>query len=238
MYSDVPVPIAATLSLDMTMGAIFVGVMISAMLYGISVHQLAIYYRLLENGVSNFPRFSYDFYLNKRTRHDAGLPNPNTDDTLKTRGSSDIQILDTIQLGLAILALYFYLVTYRGNYQVLLQLNWSIRSQYPFSMASDVGVQALYAVRIWKFCLCRGFVGLHNSSRVNLYGGPYNLLNLPSIRVPLYIPWVATATTDLVIAGITCFYLHKGKEITRRSSTIKIITALMPFVVMSGLMTW
>ncbi|KAK0203253.1 hypothetical protein DFS33DRAFT_1346227 [Desarmillaria ectypa] len=113
MSSLVPVPIADIPSLDMTMGAIFVGLMFTAMLYGISIPQLVIYHR----------RYSKDPQL---FRYSVCL----------------LWILDTVQLGLAILALYFYLVSSHGNYQALLQLNWSIRSQYPISMAIIVGVQA------------------------------------------------------------------------------------------------
>ncbi|KAK0457260.1 uncharacterized protein EV420DRAFT_515798 [Desarmillaria tabescens] len=226
MSLDPLAPITATPSLDMTMGATFIGLIITAMLYGISVPQLVIYYR----------RYSKDPRL---FQYSIGL----------------LWIFDTIQLGLAILALYFYLVTSHGNYQALLQLNWSIRSQYPFSMATVVGVQPLYAVRIWKFgrhyhsvrllpwCgAFTQFVSFAATLAGGIYStyinyGPHDLLTLPSIRVPLYIAFVATAITDLVVAGIMCFYLHKGKGTTRLSRTIKIIIGLTWLVVMSGLVT-
>ncbi|KAK0238293.1 hypothetical protein EDD85DRAFT_950513 [Armillaria nabsnona] len=96
MSSDAPGPIAAnTPSLGMTMGTIFFGLMITAMLHGISVPQLVIYYR----------RYSKDPRL---FRYSIGL----------------FWFLDTVQLALAINALYFYLVSSHGNYQALLQLNW------------------------------------------------------------------------------------------------------------------
>ncbi|PBK91890.1 hypothetical protein ARMGADRAFT_192017 [Armillaria gallica] len=221
MSSDAPAPIAAnTPSLGMTMGTIFFGLMITAMLHGISVPQLVIYYR----------RYSTDPRL---FRYSIGL----------------FWFLDTVQLGLAINALYFYLVSSHGNYQALLQLNWSIRSQYTISMAVVVGVQALYAVRIWKFgrhfhvvlpwC---AFLSVAASLATGIYAvyadyGPHNLLSLPSIKVPIDTVFATTAATDLIIAGIMCFYLHKGREMTHMSSTIKIVVALMRLVIMSGLVT-
>ncbi|SJL17476.1 uncharacterized protein ARMOST_21028 [Armillaria ostoyae] len=134
MSSDAPVPIADTPSLGMTMGTVFFGLMITAMLHGISVPQLVIYYR----------RYSKDPRL---FRYSVCADTAHSPFSL-IRFCTQIGLfwfLDTVQLGLSINALYFYLVSSHGNYQALLQFNWqamSIRSQYTISMAVIVGVQA------------------------------------------------------------------------------------------------
>ncbi|KAK0421607.1 hypothetical protein EV421DRAFT_2044063 [Armillaria borealis] len=122
---------------------------------------------------------------------------------------------------------------------ISLAIVMSIRSQYTISMAVIVGVQALYAVRIWKFgrhfhvvlpwC---AFLSVAASLATGIYAvysdyGPHNLLSLTSIRVPIDTVYATTAATDLIIAGIMCFYLHKGREMTRMSSTIKIVVVLL-----------
>ncbi|PBK66753.1 hypothetical protein ARMSODRAFT_977318 [Armillaria solidipes] len=212
MSSDAPVPVTDMPSLGMAMGGPLAGLSITAMLYGISIPQLVIYYRRYPNDP---PLFRYSIVL--------------------------LWILDTLQLALISSALYFYLVTSHGNYQALLKFTWTLRSQNTVSRVIVVGIQALYAVRIWKLSLCGGYLGVELEETLPdaIYASyiVQDFLSLSSVSVPISTVFATTAVTDIVIAGVMCFCLHKGREITRVSSTIKIIVTLMRLVIMSGLTT-
>ncbi|KAK0431979.1 hypothetical protein EV421DRAFT_128858 [Armillaria borealis] len=45
------------------------------------------------------------------------------------------------------------------------------------------------------------------------------------------------SAADFIIAGVMCFYLHKGRSMTTFSNTTKTIVKLMRIVVISGLLT-
>ncbi|KAK0431988.1 hypothetical protein EV421DRAFT_129936 [Armillaria borealis] len=210
MSSDVPVPVADMPSLGMAMGGPLAGLSITAMLYGISIPQLVIYYRRYPND----PRlFRYSIVL--------------------------LWILDTLQLALISSALYFYLVTSHGNYQALLKFTWTLRSQNTVSRVIVVGIQAIYAIRIWKLgrhfytvLLWCSYLSVAATLAVAIYAiyASYIVQDFPSlssVSVPISTVFATTAVTDIVIAGVMCFCLHKGREITRVSSTIKIIVTLM-----------
>ncbi|KAK0475339.1 hypothetical protein EDD18DRAFT_213931 [Armillaria luteobubalina] len=217
MSSDAPMPVANMPSVGMTMGGLLAGLSFTAMLYGISIPQLVMYYRRYPTD----PRlFRYSIVL--------------------------LWILDTLHLALISSALYSYLVTSHGNYQAMLNIAWSLRSQNTVSRIIVVGIQALYVVRIWK--LGRHFstvlpwcslLSVVTTLAASLYAvhATYNVqgfLNLPSVSAAIATVFSATAVSDIAIAIIMCFCLHKGRELTRVSSTIKIIGTLMRLVIMSG----
>ncbi|KAK0497569.1 hypothetical protein EDD18DRAFT_1462333 [Armillaria luteobubalina] len=113
MSSDAPMPVANMPSVGMTMGGLLAGLSFTAMLYGISIPQLVIYYRQYPTD----PRlFRYSIVL--------------------------LWILDTLHLALISSALYSYLVTSHGNYQAMLNIAWSLRSQNTVSRIIVVGIQA------------------------------------------------------------------------------------------------
>ncbi|KAK0238295.1 hypothetical protein EDD85DRAFT_503399 [Armillaria nabsnona] len=220
MSSDASVPVADMPSPGVAMGGPLGGLSITAILYGISIPQVVIYYRRYPQD----PRlFRYSIVL--------------------------LWILDTLQLALISSALYFYLVTSHGNYQALLKFTWTIRSQNTVSRVIVVGIQALYAIRIWKlgrhfdtvlpWC---SFLSVVATLAVAIYAfyatySVQDFLSLSSVSVPISTVFATTAVSDIVIAGVMCFCLHKGREITRVSSTIKIIVTLMRLVIMSGVTT-
>ncbi|KAK0447014.1 uncharacterized protein EV420DRAFT_1647911 [Desarmillaria tabescens] len=57
-------------------------------------------------------------------------------------------ILDTIHVALTTHAVYFYLVDSFGNFPALTEIVWSLK--YLIHILIVVGVQAIYAIRIWK----------------------------------------------------------------------------------------
>ncbi|PBK66825.1 hypothetical protein ARMSODRAFT_346511 [Armillaria solidipes] len=113
------------------------------------------------------------------------------------------------------------------------------------------GVQALYAVRIWK--LGRHFhmvlpwfiflaVAATFGTGVYVMYDAYTLatftsLEISAIKVSIYAVFSTMAGADFIIAGTMCVYLHKGRSMTSFSSTTNIIKGLMRLVVISGILT-
>ncbi|PBK66824.1 hypothetical protein ARMSODRAFT_1021242 [Armillaria solidipes] len=138
MSSPLPIPIADIPSrLGATLGAIFIGATIAAVFvrnlgldamltprfrfYGITILQTVVYYK----------------------------QNPN-DPWLFRYAVAFLWIFDTLHVALSTHALYFYLIESFGNYLSLFGMIWSFPLQLLFNMLIVSGVQALYAVRIWK----------------------------------------------------------------------------------------
>ncbi|SJL17550.1 related to 4-hydroxybenzoate transporter [Armillaria ostoyae] len=194
----------------------------AALFYGITILQTVVYYK----------------------------QNPN-DPWLFRYGVAFLWILDTVQVALSTHALYFYLIKSFGNYPALLSIIWSFPLQLLANMLIICGVQALYAVRIWK--LGRHFhmvlpwfiflaVAATFGTGVYVMYDTYTLatftsLEISAIKVSIYAVFSTMAGADFIIAGTMCFYLHKGRSMTSFSSTTNIIKGLMRLVVISGILT-
>ncbi|KAK0444680.1 hypothetical protein EV421DRAFT_361278 [Armillaria borealis] len=158
------------------------------------------------------------------------------------------RILDTVQVALSTHALYFYLIKSFGNYPALLSIIWSFPLQLLANMLIICGVQALYAVRIWK--LGRHFhmvlpwfifLAVADTFGTGVYVmydtytlATFTTLEISAIKVSIYAVFSTMAGADFIIAGTMCFYLHKGRSMTSFSSTTNIIKGLMRLVVISG----
>ncbi|PBK91917.1 hypothetical protein ARMGADRAFT_1063868 [Armillaria gallica] len=116
-----PILIANHFPLELTLGAVYFGATIAAVFYGITILQTVIYYK-------QYPNDPWIF------RYAVAV----------------LWILDTLSVVFSTHALYFYMVESFGNYSALLNIIWSFPLQLLVNMLTIVGVQALYAVRIWK----------------------------------------------------------------------------------------
>ncbi|PBK66684.1 hypothetical protein ARMSODRAFT_959823 [Armillaria solidipes] len=204
----------------MTLGAVYIGATIAAVFYGITILQTVIYYKQYPNDPWLF-RYSV----------------------------AVLWILDTLHIAISTHALYFYLVESFGNYLHQFEIIWSFPLQLLVNMLIVVGVQALYAVRIWKFG--RNFhavlpwfiflaVAASFATGIYVIYDTYTLssfFDLPTISTSIYVVFSTLAGADFCIAATMCFYLHKGTTMTGFSSTIKIVVGLMRLVVISGLAT-
>ncbi|KAK0444679.1 hypothetical protein EV421DRAFT_360010 [Armillaria borealis] len=221
MSSPLPIPIADIPSrLGATLGAIFIGATIAAVFYGITILQTVVYYK----------------------------QNPN-DPWLFRYAVAFLWIFDTLHVALSTHALYFYLIESFGNYLSLFGMIWSFPLQLLFNMLIVSGVQALYAVRIWKLgrhfhMVLPRFIFL--AVVATLGTGTYviydtytlsGFMDVSTIRASIYTDFSTIAGADFVIAGAMCFYLHKGRSMTNFSSTTNTILRLMRLVVISGLAT-
>ncbi|KAK0203243.1 hypothetical protein DFS33DRAFT_1489243 [Desarmillaria ectypa] len=224
MSSPTPILIAGTtfnFSMGPTLGAIYIGATISAVFYGITILQTATYYKLNHN-----------------------------DPWLFRYMVAVLWIFDTLHVALTTHALYFYLIKSFGNYFALLSVIWSFPLQLVFDMLINISVQALYAVRIWKFgrhfdmvlprfilvAVVASTAGTGFYMLYNIYTLA-NFLDIPRIRISIYIVFSTMVMADFTISGAMCFYLHKGRSMTKLSSTTKSIARLIWLVLISGLLT-
>ncbi|KAK0471436.1 hypothetical protein IW261DRAFT_1612036 [Armillaria novae-zelandiae] len=108
-------------SLGMTLGAVYVGATVAAILFGITNLQAVIYYK-------NYPD---DWWVYKYS-------------------VASLWILDTLHVALSTHALYYYLIDLFGNFIAIYNIVWSFKLQILFNVLIIMVVQALYTVRLWK----------------------------------------------------------------------------------------
>ncbi|PBK91911.1 hypothetical protein ARMGADRAFT_192275 [Armillaria gallica] len=193
---SIPIPIAdIPTKVAPTLGALFTGATIAAVCYGITILQTFIYYKLNPNDPWIF-RYSVALLL----------------------------ILDTLHVALGTHGLYFYLIESFGNHLVLLsKFTWSFLLQLPVNVLVNSGVQALYAIRIWKF------------------GRKFHMV-LPRFII---LPVAATFGTGIYVVYDTYTLSSFSDTSKNRLSiytvfctiTIKTIVKLMRIAVISGLLT-
>ncbi|KAJ4001716.1 hypothetical protein F5050DRAFT_1247197 [Lentinula boryana] len=106
--------------MNSTYGSAFVGLIVSATLYGATILQVYLYYR-------NYPK-------------DARF--------LKVLVFT-LCIFDTMQLVLCVTALYWYLITNYNNPSVLDQLTWSMELQTDCNGVIALLVECFFARRVW-----------------------------------------------------------------------------------------
>ncbi|PBK91922.1 hypothetical protein ARMGADRAFT_192839 [Armillaria gallica] len=220
MSSPLPIPTVDIPPLGTTLGAVYVGATIAAVFYGITILQTVIYYK----------RYPNDPWL---FRYSVAI----------------LWILDTLHVAISTHALYFYMIESFGNYLPLFGIIWSFPLQLLVNMLIVVGVQALYAVRIWKLGLKFDmvlpwliFLAVAASFGTGIYViyDTYTLssfFDIPTISTSIYIVFSTLAGADFFIAATMCYYLHKGRSMTGFAGTLKIIIGLMRLVVISGLAT-
>ncbi|SJL15369.1 uncharacterized protein ARMOST_18862 [Armillaria ostoyae] len=115
-------PSTATPSFAATLGALYIGATIAAILFGITNLQTVIYYK----------KYPHDWWL---FRYSVAL----------------LWVLDALHVALSTHALYFYLVGMFGDLAgALVHSVWSFKMQLDVNVLIVIYVQGLYAIRLWK----------------------------------------------------------------------------------------
>ncbi|KAF7985954.1 hypothetical protein HWV62_43902 [Athelia sp. TMB] len=157
-------------------------------------------------------------------------------------------VLDTVHTLLSILLGYHYFITNYGNVQALAIIDWTLKAKISFNVVIIVMVQGLYALRMWK--LARGHqhiilpmiaIGFVAVMCVTALVFSYFMLRGSNFEALARVPWsvigifaVATAT-DLVIAAVMCFYLHKSRS--GFASTNSKLDTILQYTLCSGAAT-
>ncbi|PBK84121.1 hypothetical protein ARMGADRAFT_1088589 [Armillaria gallica] len=228
----------ASPSLGDTIGALYIGATIAAILFGITNLQTVIYYK----------KYPHDWWL---FRYSVAL----------------LWILDALHVALSTHSLYFYLIDMFGDLAgVLVHNMWSFKAQMGINITVVIYVQELYAIRLWKFGrhfhknlswfilfavaaslgagICkRDIRSFSHSNRANntisviiyeIYIIP-NFSALSDLKKAIYIFFAMATAADFAISPMMWYYLHKVRVATDFSTTASLLLSLMRLVVVSGL---
>ncbi|PBK63084.1 hypothetical protein ARMSODRAFT_1024376 [Armillaria solidipes] len=203
-----------------TFGALYVGAIIAAMLFGITNLQVAMYYKKYPN--------DWWFY-----RYSVVL----------------LWALDTLHVALSTHALYVYMIDMFGDFIGALELRhvWTMQLQLSVNDLLVVYVQWLYAIRLWrlgrhfhKILPWFVFLAVAASLGAGIFIVCDIIPNLASVSVAkrsVYVYCSTIAATDFIIALPMCYYLHKSRAATNFTSTADLLLRLMRLVLVSGLAT-
>jgi len=212
-----PQDLATLINVSQDLGPPFVGVVVSALLFGVSILQTYIYYQKTSN------------------------------DMLVFRVSVAILwVLDAFGLALTIHAIYHYLITNFGNYSALTILVWSLKMKAAVDLVIVLLVQSLYCLRLWKLNQGKawalrllalsivGGIGISIVFVVEIYK-----MHLFSDAVKIQWAFTATFSTvitiDIAIAGSICYCLYRSRP--EFAATNSIISMLMLWTLSTGLVT-
>ncbi|KAG2355651.1 hypothetical protein BDR07DRAFT_1364994 [Suillus spraguei] len=211
-----PIP---QLDIGDTFGALFIGVIIAAVLFGLSNVQTFIYFQ---------------------TYRDTGM-------TFFKLAVIYLWIFDALHLALIIHCMYYYLVINYANVNALTEIVWSFKLSLVIEVFIVYAVHILYVYRIWIFSKGRsrtlpiavGIVIILNSGVViALLWALYQchvFSDLVKVEWATYMALAAITFADIVIASSLCYLLATSR--TGFSSTDSWITKLMAYIINTGCLT-
>ncbi|KAJ3908347.1 hypothetical protein F5879DRAFT_937770 [Lentinula edodes] len=209
---------AQAATLDNTMGAMFIGVLFAAVLYGAACIQTWYYY------IHQKDRWPLRFLV------------------------AAVMIVDTLHQALIAHTVYTYLITNFGNAPELLNTVWSLLAEVLVNGFTAVFVQSFLAHRVWQLSngniwisvpafllVAAEFVsvfvfGVIGLTRVHTFVELSDILKGLSITVN-----VLAAVADTYIAGLLTLLLHTSRTGFQRSDSI--INKLIIFSINTGALT-
>ncbi|KAJ8501418.1 hypothetical protein ONZ51_g571 [Trametes cubensis] len=211
--------------LDATMGPLLIGVILAAVMYGVSCSQMYYYY-------TRYPRDPWHIKL-----------------LLKVTA---VWTTDSIHQALISHSVYWYLITEYGNPTALGLLSKTIIVEVFFNAFTGLFVQSFFAARVWKLSgkklylvipvaiLVAGEFSVAMAYSIKaLYLNTF--VDLVQIKASRPFPHTQirinafAAAGDVTIAAILCTILHQSRTGFSKSNTL--INRLMVFAVNTGLLT-
>jgi len=205
-------------ALDNTLGAAYIGVVLAAVLYGVSCSQVFYYFR-------------------HYSKQDGWGTKAVVIATL---------VSDTVHQGLISHTVYTYVITYYYSPQQLSYIVRSLLVEVLFNATTALLVQTFFAIRIWKFSgrnlpitatlaivIVAGFV-----STVVFAANALSLTTFVELGTlkPLSMAVNALAVAgDVLITVVFCTLLHRARSNLKRSNTM--VNMLIAFSVQTGMLT-
>ncbi|TDL19124.1 hypothetical protein BD410DRAFT_774311 [Rickenella mellea] len=196
-----------------TFGAAFIGLVASAVLYGLTVLQTYHYYRTYPRDSRNMKWFVGIMW--------AG---------------------DTVHLTLCTWCIYWYLVSNFGNFHALGIPHWSMSLQTDANWIVGCGVQMFFARRVWQISrqkiltlvivilsTIHGSLGIYFTVEAFVLG---SFARYKSLTWVTCLGLGSAAVADILIAVSLCYYLHKSRTGFARTDTL--ITMLMMYAINTG----
>ncbi|KAJ7203168.1 hypothetical protein GGX14DRAFT_544378 [Mycena pura] len=205
-------------TLDNTLGALFLGVVISSILFGVSSLQVYYYYHY-------YPR----------------------DSVLHRISVGVLWILDALHLSLAIFSSYHYGVRGFGHLAGLLTIIGPIKLLIAINVVIVLIVQSLYAYRVWLLggyhhgvlgYLVAGMVLAGFAIGIVVTVKTYSIasfLQTPAIAWAVEASLAASSTIDIILSAAMCYYLRKSKGTGLALNSR--ISALMQYTLSCGVFT-
>ncbi|KAG2069955.1 hypothetical protein BDR04DRAFT_1100861 [Suillus decipiens] len=211
-----PIP---QLDIGDTFGALFIGVIIAAVLFGLSNVQTLIYFQTHKGTGMSFYKLTAIY----------------------------LWIFDALHLALIIHCMYYYLVINYANVNALTEIVWSFKLSVVIEVFIVYAVHILYAYRIWIFSkgksrtlpIAVGIVITLNSGVViALLWALYQCHDFSDLLKVEWATYMALATitfADVVVASSLCYLLATSR--TGFSSTDSLITKLTAYIINTGCLT-
>ncbi|EIN05147.1 hypothetical protein PUNSTDRAFT_55063 [Punctularia strigosozonata HHB-11173 SS5] len=208
---------AVAVTMDNTFGATFIGLVASAILFGISNLQLYYYYNRYEN-----------------------------DSRSLKAAVAFVWILDALILGFNCHAVYYYLVSNWGDPVALDNFIWSMKVQNFLTDIMLPTVQTLYAIRIYRLSGGRKFIpGIVGVAVVAAWGVALaagvqvakikTFSGVHDARWALYASFSTATAIDILLSTCMCYYLQMGKSMFKPTNSM--LNMLIFWVLSTGLLT-
>ncbi|TDL15302.1 hypothetical protein BD410DRAFT_832697 [Rickenella mellea] len=204
------------MSLGNTYGVVFIGLVSSSVMYGLTLLQTFHYYR-------HYPKDP------ARLKWMVGV----------------LTLADSIHLMLSTWAMYWYLIANFGDFLNLLVPHWSINLQTDFNAFVSAGVQLFFTRRVYllsenKYLLVILLVLTTVSFSMGVYFSvrSFHYYSFADYAPLAWVPSVAVVSAtiaDIIIAISMCYFLKRARTGVGRSDTL--ITTLMMYSINTGLLT-
>ncbi|KAG2343287.1 hypothetical protein BDR05DRAFT_1059768 [Suillus weaverae] len=207
------------LNIARTFGALFIGVTIAAVLFGLSSVQAFVYFQTHKGTGTTFYKLAVIW----------------------------LWILDALHLALIVHCVYYYLVINYTNVDALTEIVWSFKLQIIVDVLIIYGVHLLYVYRIWIFSDGRSrilpiivgvIVILGSGVAIALIWAIYQchvFSDLIKTEWSTYMTLGTVTFADIVIASSLCYLLATSR--TGFTATDSLITKLMAYIINTGCLT-
>ncbi|KAG1840178.1 hypothetical protein DFJ58DRAFT_94462 [Suillus subalutaceus] len=203
-----------------TFGALFIGVTLSAILFGLTNVQIFIYFQ---------------------THRDTGM-------SIFKLIVIWLWILDGVHLALIVHCVYYYLVTNYANFSALTEIVWSLRVQLILDVLIVCTVHFSYVYRIWIVSKGRSrvlpiitmciVVVLSEAVSIPVVLAQYRVRvfqDVVATEWATYLTLGSITFDDILIASSLCYLLATSH--TGFSSTDSLITKLVGYIISTGCLT-
>ncbi|KAG2353172.1 hypothetical protein BDR07DRAFT_1434089 [Suillus spraguei] len=217
--SSSPQDLIPKLDIGTTFGALFIGVIIAAVLFGLSNVQVFIFFRTHKGTGMSFFELAVIW----------------------------LWILDALHLALIIHCVYYYLVINYTNPNALMEIVWSFKLQIIVDVFIILSAHLLYGYRIWIISKGRSrtlpiivciIITMNSGVAIVLGWALYQchlFSDLIIIEWTTYMALGSVTLADIVIASSMCYFLATSR--TGFSSTDSLITKLMAYIINTGCLT-
>ncbi|KAG1775803.1 hypothetical protein EV702DRAFT_1199017 [Suillus placidus] len=207
------------LQLPNTFGALFIGVILAAVLFGVTNVQAFVYFQTHSGTGITFHKLVL-FNLG----HMALVGISIIEHVEITPYPELFRILDALHLVLIVHCMYFYLVINYANIGALAEMVWSSKLQWVVAVLSIFLEHLLYVHRIWTVSKGRskvlpitaGIVVVLTSGPAIaaiwcIYQGVHTIADLVNVEWTLYMYVGTVAFVDILIASLLCYLLATSR---------------------------